>query len=182
MSKPRSIRNTDRPSTRPSVRPLSIDATVVRIDAPTPLPSAPPPPLHPHRFPTLRLINDDAIDATGSNEVGEDSAAFRGINRRKHHRFGLVRSSKVFRRASGSFVPARTVNLSVGGALIEAAAARPFEVGEIIDLGVAYRGAAAVAQDAMQQAIVVRVQALDEQRQTVAVRYVNPHHLERRAA
>lgn len=181
MSKPRPTRPSVRPSIRPTVRALSIDLTAT-TDACSSAsealaPASSPPVTH---APKLRLINADASSEIGEN--GDESAAFRGINRRKHHRFSLVRSSKVFRRASASFVPARTVNLSVGGALIEAAAARPFEVGEIIDLGVAYRGAAAVAQDAMQQAIVVRVQALDEQRQTVAVRYVNPHHLERRAA
>jgi hypothetical protein len=174
---------------RPSVRALSIPLNAATAEAELPaLPrlataTSPGESASAERPPLLRLVGDDAATARGVEAMNdEESAAFRGINRRKHHRFALVRSSKVFRRASASFVPARTVNLSVGGALIEAAAARPFEVGEIIDLGVAYRGAAAVAQDAMQQAIVVRVQTLDEQRQTVAVRYVNPHHLERRAA
>lgn len=132
-------------------------------------------------FPRLRLVS---VDTTTSEKTGDTprSSAFSGLNRRKHHRFGLVRSSKVFRRASNTFVPAVTVNLSVGGALIETAAARPFEVGEIIDLGVAFRGVAAVEQASMQQAIVVRAASIDDRRQTVAVRYLNPHHADRKAA
>ena len=102
-----------------------------------------------------------------------------GGNRRQHHRFTMTRASKIYRRASNTFVPAQTINLSVGGALIEAAAARPFEPGEIVDVGVALRPTNAgtvIGSDAMVQAIVVRVEAIDEHRQSVALRYLNPHH------
>ena len=105
-----------------------------------------------------------------------DSLAFRGPNRRGHHRFPLIRASKVYRPSSSTFVPARTVNLSIGGALVEAASTRPFEVGEVVEIGVALRGAALVREPAMVEAVVVRVSPAQGDRQAVALRYLNPHH------
>lgn len=125
----------------------------VQGQAPSPAPSAPPP----------RLF-------------------FPGVNRRQHHRFNVDRAGKIFRRTTQSYVPARTRNLSIGGALVELEAPRSFQVGEVVDLGVAYRHDAVVREHAMLQAIVMRVEqpvAGDSRRagkQLVALRYINPHH------
>jgi hypothetical protein len=132
------------------------------------------------------MIAQKNTQQTATNHSSD--MTFRGMNRRQHHRFAVERPSKVFRRASNTFVPARTVNLSVGGALVEAAAARPFEVGEIVDIGVAYRTkqGAVVRENAMLQAVVVRVAPASDEpanpRQQVALRYVNPRHTTARAA
>ncbi len=135
--------------------------------------------------PNLKVTGDSAQPAEQAAQPLHESKAVTpgallfGGNRRQHHRFTMARASKIYRRASNTFVPAQTVNLSVGGALIEAAAARPFEPGEIVDVGVALRPTNAgtvIGSDAMVQAIVVRVEAIDEHRQSVALRYLNPHH------
>lgn len=135
-------------------------------------------PSHSNSTATLSLAST-RDEADGPKvQVSPGAALFTG-NRRQHHRFNLVRSSKLYRRASNTYVPAKTINLSVGGALLEAAAARPFEPGEVVDIGVAFRpdrSGAVIGNDAMMQAIVVRVETIDEHRQAVALRYLNPHH------
>lgn len=94
-------------------------------------------------------------------------------DRRGHKRFGLARPSKVFRRATQTFIPALTRNLSRTGALVELSAARPMRPGEIVDIAVAYRRDALVMKERLVQAIVVRVDAIDEARQAVALRYLS---------
>jgi hypothetical protein len=51
---------------------------------------------------------------------------------------------------------------------------RGLEVGEIVDVGVAYRSEAVVESRRLVQAIVTRTAPAAEGRQTVAVRYIAP--------
>ena len=93
--------------------------------------------------------------------------------RRKHRRFHVERPGKVFRRTSQQFAAARSCDLSFSGALLEVESARPFNIGEIVDLGLAMSGGSVVPASCLVQAIVVRATAIDEARHTIAVRYIN---------
>lgn len=95
-----------------------------------------------------------------------------GADRRRDKRFGVARPGKVFRRATQQYAPASTRNLSIGGALLEVDTARPFSVGELIDLGVAFTERPVVESRSLVQAVVTRVEPVNSGRQVVAVRYV----------
>lgn len=98
-------------------------------------------------------------------------------DRRNHKRFDVARQGKVFRRLTQQFAPITTRNLSFGGALLEVAADRPFVVGEIIDVGVAFNDSPVVNSQNLVHSVVIRVDppaSPESTRQTIAVRYINP--------
>jgi len=107
----------------------------------------------PASIPALRLANAD---------------------RRRDKRFSIARPGKLFRRATQQYAPVTTLNLSSSGALVEIQTTRPLAVGEIIDLGVAFRDAALVSSKSLVQGFVARTRSLADNRQIVAVRYVQP--------
>ncbi|MBX3386732.1 MAG: PilZ domain-containing protein [Phycisphaeraceae bacterium] len=111
------------------------------------------------------------LTLTRPTEVAIQPAS--AADRRRDRRFGLARPSKVFRRATQTFIPALTRNISRSGALVELASARPMRLGEIVDIAVAYRRDALLMKETLVQAIVVRVDAIDDARQAVALRYLD---------
>ena len=98
-------------------------------------------------------------------------------DRRRHKRFPVARPGKLFRRSTQQYAPVRTLNLSFSGALLEIQSERPIVVGELIDLGVAFRDRTVVESKSLVQGIVARVETLAADRQRVAVRYIQPSAL-----
>ena len=94
-------------------------------------------------------------------------------DRRSHRRFDVQRPGKVFRRSNQQYVPASSRDLSFGGALLEVESERGFNVGEVLDVGIALTQKAVVPSAALLRAVVVRSHAVGEHRQLVAVRYLH---------
>lgn len=94
-------------------------------------------------------------------------------DRRRHKRFNVQRAGKVFRRSTQQYVPAGCKDLSFGGALLEIESERSIGIGEIVDVGLAMSNKAVVPSASLLRGIVVRSEALGEQRQLVAVRYLH---------
>lgn len=94
-------------------------------------------------------------------------------DRRRHKRFSVQRAGKVFRRSTQQYVPAGCKDLSFGGALLEIESERSIGIGEIVDVGLAMSNKAVVPSASLLRGIVVRSEALGEQRQLVAVRYLH---------
>jgi hypothetical protein len=94
-------------------------------------------------------------------------------DRRIYRRFGLQRPGKVHRRSSQQFFQVHSRDLSFGGALMEVESDRPFQVGEVLDVGISFANKAVIPAATMVGGVVVRCSALDERRQLVAVRYLH---------
>lgn len=99
--------------------------------------------------------------------------------RRLFARQSVERPCKVFRRGTQKYVPAVTLDVSAGGAMLEMRTVRPIKPGERIDVGVAWSRAPILLEDALMEARVVRVIQLAEDRQSVAVQF---EHVEELAA
>lgn len=91
--------------------------------------------------------------------------------RRRNKRFRITRDGKIYRPEARQYLAAQTRDLSVGGALLEVDAERPFAPGDRVEVAVASTDSGVVRDDAMVSAIVVRADALGGRRQTIAVRY-----------
>jgi PilZ domain len=104
-----------------------------------------------------------------------DSIGGTGADRRRHMRFRVQRPGKVFHRSAQMYTPATSVDLSFAGALlnVHAPAERPYQIGEIVDVGLALSPTAVVPSSALLQGVVVRASAVDEGVQQIAVRYVH---------
>lgn len=96
-----------------------------------------------------------------------------GEERRRHRRFKVERPGKLFRRNTQQFAAVRSCDLSFSGARLEVDSARPFSVGELVDLGLSMSKSAVVPSTSLVNAIVVRAVALGDTRQAIAVRYIN---------
>lgn len=120
------------------------------------------------------------LNAADTIEEG-DTNPLAYLDRRRHHRFETTREGKVFRRATQRFEPARTRDLSAGGAMLEVECERPFAVGEIIDLGIAPPQRTIMREDSLLHGIVMRTRTLGPSRQSVAVRYLGAAVLSRAA-
>ncbi len=94
-------------------------------------------------------------------------------DRRTCKRFSVQRPGKVFRRAAQQYAPVTSRDLSFGGALLEVESERGFNVGEVLDVGIALTQQAIVPSAALVSGIVVRSHAIGEHRQLVAVRYLH---------
>lgn len=92
--------------------------------------------------------------------------------RRRHRRFGIERDGKVYAPDTRTYSPARTRDLSVGGAMLEVDADRPFTPGQRVDIAVASSTDGIVRNESMVQAVVIRADALRGKKQTIAVRYL----------
>ncbi len=92
--------------------------------------------------------------------------------RRRHRRFGISRDGKVYSPDTRSYSPAQTRDLSVGGAMLEVEADRPFATGQRVGIAVASTTDGVVRNESMVQAVVVRAEALRGRKQTIAVRYL----------
>jgi hypothetical protein len=94
-------------------------------------------------------------------------------DRRSHKRFEVDRPGKLFRESNRQFIPVVSKDLSFGGALLEAETDRPFTAGETVDVGMALNKRAVVPSTGLLRGIVVRTEAIGEQRQLLAVRYIH---------
>lgn len=92
--------------------------------------------------------------------------------RRRHRRFGIERDGKVYAPETRQYSPARTRDLSVGGAMLEVDVERPFAPGQRVDIAVASTADGVIRNESMVQAVVVRAEALRGKKQTIAVRYL----------
>jgi hypothetical protein len=92
-------------------------------------------------------------------------------DRRVHPRQVIVRPCKVFHRPTQKYLSATTSNVSAGGALLEIVSARPIQLGDRIDVGVAWSRSPVLLEDALVEASVIRTCTLGNQRQEVAVRF-----------
>lgn len=95
-------------------------------------------------------------------------------DRRIHTRRELDRPCKLYRPGQQAYCLARTHNVSVGGAMLEVIASRPIAVGETVDLAIALRGEAVLSAGRSIPATVIRADAIDADRQRVAVRFDQP--------
>lgn len=101
--------------------------------------------------------------------------------RRRNKRFRITRDGKIYRPEARQYLAAQTRDLSVGGALLEVDAERPFAPGDRVEIAVAPTDSGVVRDDAMVSAIVVRADALGGRRQTIAVRYTGARQSARAA-
>lgn len=106
-------------------------------------------------------------------EQNEAPVSYHIHDRRKHRRFNVERPGKVLRRSTQKYVAARSADLSFTGARLEVDSERPFEVGEIVDIGLALTRKAVMPTTDLIRGIVVRTSAIDGQRQSVAIRYLH---------
>lgn len=131
--------------------------------------------------PVLRLVRDDEEETDESALAGEPTAdsdigvyKFKpaGDDRRKHRRFRVMRPGKVFRRATQQYQSVESRDLSFSGALLSIVTVTPYQVGEIVDLGLAMNKATVMPSKSLLQGVVVRAEAIAQGRQEVAVRYI----------
>ena len=92
-------------------------------------------------------------------------------DRRRHARVAAARPCKVFRESTCRYTAATTRDVSAGGVLLELQPSRPILPGERLGVGIAWTGAAILSDTAMIDGVVVRVEDLDDDRQSVAVRF-----------
>ncbi len=92
-------------------------------------------------------------------------------DRRLHARTPIDRPCKVYHRASRQYLPARTCDLSSGGALIRIDSARPINPGDELDVFIAWGKKPVVNSAELVPAKVVRVAASLERHQAVAVQF-----------
>jgi len=91
--------------------------------------------------------------------------------RREHARHRVVRLCKIRDRRSLLFSPGQTCDISVGGAMLRVDRARPFSVGDEIDMVIAWGNDAVLTGDAVVRGTIKRVTPIDHHHQSVAVRF-----------
>lgn len=119
------------------------------------------------------MMNDTATPFLPDAEQNEPPASYHIHDRRRHRRFKVERPGKVFRRSTQKYVSARSADLSFTGALLEVESERAFQIGEIIDIGLALTNKAVMPATDLIRGIVVRTTQLDAHRQSVAIRYLH---------
>lgn len=92
-------------------------------------------------------------------------------DRRRHDRRAAALGCKVMRAARARFLSAETADVSAGGALIEIRTATPVQLGESLDVAIAWDRGGLVRTRDLVAARAVRVTPLIGQRQRVAVRF-----------
>lgn len=102
---------------------------------------------------------------------------FRTEERRQSLRQETVRPCKAFHRPTRRFAAGQTCNLSSRGALVTLQTGRAWEVGETIDLIVAWSSRPVLPADAMVRATIVRAEPLAGDHQTIAVAFDAPAEL-----
>ncbi|MDX2146499.1 MAG: PilZ domain-containing protein [Planctomycetota bacterium] len=77
-------------------------------------------------------------------------------DRRRATRHKVDRPCKVFVPGAYRWYPGRTLDVSSGGALVVVQCARPFQIGEMVDVGIAFAGEPVVSDRATARGMVVR--------------------------
>ncbi len=101
--------------------------------------------------------------------TGTDPLRF---DRRAHPRLPVLRPARLVRdeQSVGGLTFARTMDVSVGGALIEIAASRPFNAGEAVRVAI-LGDSVVIDPRTMAEAVIVRVELAGPGRQRVAVKF-----------
>lgn len=91
--------------------------------------------------------------------------------RRQQARVECARPCKLLHPASMRYMAARTLDLSLGGALIEVSHHRPLQAGDRVDVLVDWDQRGVVARDTTLEATVVRLGPTESTRQRVGVSF-----------
>lgn len=98
-------------------------------------------------------------------------------DRRQHLRTPIDRPCKVYHRASRQYLPARTCDLSSGGALIRIGSPRPIAAGDELDVYISWGKKPVVSSAQLVPAKVVRVAASLENTQAIAVEFAGEQNI-----
>ncbi len=98
-------------------------------------------------------------------------------DRRQHARLNISRPAKVYLPRANQFVPGSTRDVSVGGLLLEVRSPRPLNIGDTLDVGVAWTREAVLSTARMLHGRVVRVQTRSDGQQSLAVEFVQAQRL-----
>ncbi len=99
------------------------------------------------------------------------SPSFQTTDRRRHPRREVERPGKVYHLPSRRFVPARTVNVSDGGALLLVSSGRSMGEGEGLDVAILWGPGGLIPDRTMLRGRVVRSVPAGPEAQMVAVRF-----------
>lgn len=91
--------------------------------------------------------------------------------RRRHDRLALARACKLRAQRDLRYQPARTRDISAGGALLELDSPRPLAEGQSIAIAIDFAGRSLLTQEQVVEAKVVRAGPVLNRRQTVAVAF-----------
>lgn len=100
-----------------------------------------------------------------------DTLKLTNAERRRHARYQLARPCKVRDCRTLVFSPGMTADVSAGGALLKIDRVRPIQIGDVLDVAVAWTPNAVLGSDSMVRAIVRRVSPIDPYHQSVAVEF-----------
>lgn len=92
-------------------------------------------------------------------------------NRRRHERTAVTRPAKVYHAGSARYLSGYTRDVSAGGALLEVDSPRAIEVGDMIEVVVAWHDRALLSAADLVKARVTRVLRTDTPRQYVGVAF-----------
>lgn len=98
-------------------------------------------------------------------------------DRRESARQPVVRPCKIMHGPSRRYAPARTCNISAGGALLEVDMGRQLMPGEEVELIIAWKPAGVLSAGEMVRARVIRASTGDSGRQMVALEFSDAGHL-----
>ncbi len=93
-------------------------------------------------------------------------------DRRLHPRVQIQKPVKVYIPSTRQYVGGATGDVSIGGVLLELHSARPLNVGDRIDVGVAWTGAPILAGERLIPSRVVRVHARRDGVQRLALSFM----------
>ncbi|MCC6660616.1 MAG: PilZ domain-containing protein [Phycisphaerales bacterium] len=96
------------------------------------------------------------------------------VSGRRHPRMVCTRWGKVFHHPTRRYLPARTLDVSLGGSLLTIDTPRELRPGESVDLYVSWLDEPIVGSESLLAARVVRTHASDGYHQTVGVQFDAP--------
>jgi c-di-GMP-binding flagellar brake protein YcgR len=96
-----------------------------------------------------------------------------GKDRRRYIRHRVESPCKLIELKTGRALPGITRDVSLGGLLVSLRTAIPFQAGERIKIGVAWKGQAVLDANTLTDAEVVRASPLFDGQQTLAIRRIN---------
>lgn len=94
-----------------------------------------------------------------------------GTDRRRHERHAVEKLCKIYDPASRRYAPGRTRDISRSGTLITIQWARPLEIGDAIDIAIAWSPRPLLAAQSMVRARVARTLSSAGEVQTVALAF-----------
>ncbi len=93
-------------------------------------------------------------------------------DRRQHARLTVSRPAKVYIPRVNQFVPGATRDVSRSGVMIEVRSPRPLNIGDTLDIGVAWTREAVLSSSRMMHGRVVRVESRSNGQQSLGVEFV----------